>query len=391
MTHLAKALIWLFVFVVPWENVVVIQGVGTAAKLLGFLAGGVGLVAVLLRGRVRHHPFLWAGLLFVAWAWASLLWSVDQPNTIKRALAYTQLWFMAWLVYQYGGRVFLSNLLVAYVLGAWVSALLTVWAYMQGLEVTHQRYAAEGFDPNDLSCFLSVAIPMAAYVGFRAKNLAIRALFLAYIPFSLLAVFLTASRTGAVAATIALLFVLYYLRSLNWKRSLPAVVLLGLAVLFALRQVPPESLSRIGSLVAELMEGTLNKRKIIWAAGLQVFCDHIILGVGAGTFRSAVAPLLGLPVAPHNVFLAVAVEMGILGLALWLLFVTLSCAGVLRLPSPERQVWGAVLLILAVSFLSLNFEWRKITWLVLALAASFGAAVRSQGKSERGEATTSRP
>src|SRR5690606_5486067 len=68
-----------------------IQGVGTAAKLLGFLAGGVGLVAVLLRGRVRHHPFLWAGLLFVAWAWASLLWSVDQPNTIKRALAYTQL------------------------------------------------------------------------------------------------------------------------------------------------------------------------------------------------------------------------------------------------------------------------------------------------------------
>ena len=30
MTHLAKALIWLFVFVVPWENVVVIQGVGTA-------------------------------------------------------------------------------------------------------------------------------------------------------------------------------------------------------------------------------------------------------------------------------------------------------------------------------------------------------------------------
>ena len=155
MTHLAKALIWLFVFVVPWENVVVIQGVGTAAKLLAF-CGRRGLSCSVTKGRVRHHPFLWAGLLFVAWAWASLLWSVDQPNTIKRALTYTQLWFMAWLVYQYGGRVFLSNLLVAYVLGAWVSALLTVWAYMQGLEVIHQRYAAEGFDPNDLSCFLSV-------------------------------------------------------------------------------------------------------------------------------------------------------------------------------------------------------------------------------------------
>jgi len=108
-------------------------------------------------------------------------------------------------------------------------------------------------------------------------------------------------------------------------------------------------------------------------AGVKVFAEHPILGVGAGAFRFAVEPLLGLAAAPHNVFLSIAVELGLPGLAIWLLFVVLSCIGVLRLPFPERQLWLVVLMVLALGFFSLNFEWRKTSWLMLAFAASFGA------------------
>lgn len=102
MDRLAKPLIWLFVFAVPWENVLILQGVGTSAKLLGLVAGGVGMIGVLAKARVRQHLFLWAGLLFVVWAWASLLWSLEQESTFQRALTYTQLWIMAFLEYSIG-------------------------------------------------------------------------------------------------------------------------------------------------------------------------------------------------------------------------------------------------------------------------------------------------
>lgn len=386
MTHLAKAFLWLFVFVVPWGNMCVLEDLGHIARVVGIVAGVVGVVAALLRGRIRHHPFLLAGLLFVMWAWISLVWSLDPQSTIWHAFVYSQLWFMAWLIYQFADWAYLNSLLRAYVLGAWIPVMGTFLAYFQGIEAAYQRYAAPGFDPNVLSIYLSLAIPLAVYLGLRAKSSMARAFYFAYVPFALAAVFLTASRAGALAVAVAFLFVLESLGTMRLRWRIAALALLGVGISWVLTQVPPESYARIATTWSEIREGTLNLRTVIWDAGLRVFADHFVLGVGAGTFGSAVEPLLGMRVASHNTFLAVAVEGGMIGLVLWLLFMGLAFAGVLRMPSPERQLWLVIWLVLLLAFMSLNFDLSRGSWLVMTLSVGFGVALLKGAKAEDGYA-----
>lgn len=360
-------MLWLFVFLVPWENVIVIPGLGTGAKLWGLATGVIGLSAVLLEGRVRFHPFLLAGLLFVAWGWASVLWSMEPKLSIERMLTYTGLWLMTCLAYHYGTP---SLMFQAYVYGAWVAVLATIQAYMQGIEVVYGRFAARGFDPNDLSFYLNLAIPMAAYFALRVSAAAIRILYLSYIPVAVIAVLLTASRAGALGLVVALLYVSYSFFVRNWKWRLAWIFLLIGTTGLVLAWVPQASLARIATLVPEVYGGTLNERLTIWTAASQVFTAHPLLGVGAGAFSYAVEPVLGEARAPHNVFIAIAVEEGIPGLILWLLLMVFPFANVLRLPRHERYLWLVLLMVLTLGFLSLNLEWRKVSWLMLAFAAA---------------------
>ncbi len=132
VSRLAMMMLWLFVFLVPWENVVVIPGLGLGAKLWGLATGVIGLSAVLLEGGVRFHPFLLAGLLFVAWGWASVLWSMEPKLSGERMLtyagplAYDLLGLPLWSSFSYVSSI---------CLWAWVAVLATIRAYMQGIEM----------------------------------------------------------------------------------------------------------------------------------------------------------------------------------------------------------------------------------------------------------------
>jgi|Deesub1362A_J573_1020465.scaffolds.fasta_scaffold02804_4 O-antigen ligase len=380
MSQLVRIMLWVFVFLVPWENIVVIPGLGTGAKLWGLVTGVVGLFCVLFKGKLRYHPFLLAGLLFVAWGWASVLWSIEPEQSLRRMFTYTGLWLMAWLIYHYGTEEFLTSLFQAYVLGACVAALATIQAYMHGVEVVYQRFAATGFGPNDLSFYLNLAIPFAAFLSFKSTASALKLVDFLYIPIASIAVLLTASRSGALGLAIAFLFVLYSFRVAKGKWRLAGLLLLAATAGIILTWVPQTSLARIATTVSEIHGGTLNERLIIWAAGSQVLAAHPFLGVGAGAFRQAVEPILGKAWAPHNVFLAVAVEGGIPGLILWLAFMTLPFVGVLRLPRYERRLWLVILAVLTLSFLSLNFEWRKVSWLMLAFATAYSMKMVPKGR-----------
>ena len=378
MIRLVKIMLWLFVFLIPWENVVVFPGLGTLAKAWGLSTGVICLFAILLKDKVRYHPFLIVGLLFVLWGWASVLWSINSELSVSRMLTYTGLWLMSWLIYHYGIDSFLFSLFQAYVLGAWVAALLTIHAYMHGMAVVYQRFGAKGFDPNDLSFYLNLAIPLATYLGFRASSARSMVFYLLYIPVAIIAILLTASRSGAFGLAVALLFVFYHLRGVTLGWRLAGILLFVGAAWAALTWVPQASLARISTLGAEVRGGTLNERLDIWAAGFQVFAAHPVLGVGAGTFSQAVESILGEPRAPHNAFLAIAVEGGLVGLCLWLFLITLPFLNVFKFPSHERWLWLFTLAVLVVSFISLNFEWRKVTWLILAFIIAHSTSQRSK-------------
>src|SRR3989442_955726 len=74
--------LWCFVFVLPWDVLTNLPVVGSIPRLVGLAASAVGVLYILARWRVR--PLSWFhmfAVLFVLWAGATSLWSVDPEAT----------------------------------------------------------------------------------------------------------------------------------------------------------------------------------------------------------------------------------------------------------------------------------------------------------------------
>lgn len=384
--RLAWALLWLFVFSIPWQKSVGVAGLGTLSHLLGILAFAAGAAAALRRRSLRF-PNLALALAgaWVLWSAATYFWSVDPPATAGRALTFFQLWGMFWLVWdQCRSPRRQTHLLQAYVLGSVVASALGVLRYWQGHQTYYRRYTAPGFDPNDFGLILALAIPMALYLSLRGKrSLRWTSLVaaLAIIP----GLLLTASRTALVVGIVGFGFALWTWRAASrWQRA--ASLLLLVVLLAGVFQFAPEhSRERLATLPTALAQGTLHNRTHIWKAGLKAFKRHPLVGVGAGAYPAAVRPWLGVPGLPghqyvaHNTFLSVLVEGGLIGFGLFALLSVTLMAFVFMMPPVERALWAVLPACWAVGVSTLTWEQYSPTWLIMALittewARSFRAA-----------------
>src|SRR5919202_706709 len=118
MNRLGYLAVCLLVFTIPWENVVLIAGVGTISRLFGFIALGLGVFAVLVSGRLRApSPFLWLAACFFAFGCLTLFWTIDRDATIQRVWKNIQLMALVWLIWEASGTwARRMGLLKAYVL-----------------------------------------------------------------------------------------------------------------------------------------------------------------------------------------------------------------------------------------------------------------------------------
>src|SRR5437867_3706548 len=97
MSKVAFSFLWCFVFFLPWDEVIHLPVWGSLPRVVGVVASVAGVLHIVARGRIR--PPSWfnvLGLLFVLWAGASSLWSIDPDATRGRFLSYLQLLLLAW-------------------------------------------------------------------------------------------------------------------------------------------------------------------------------------------------------------------------------------------------------------------------------------------------------
>ena len=99
---LAHIFTWMFVFAIPWQNMLVFPGLGTISKLLGAAAIGATLLLVVMRGRVRSITN-WhrVALLYFGWVVLSVFWAVsNQESVLRNILTYLQLALMIWVIWE---------------------------------------------------------------------------------------------------------------------------------------------------------------------------------------------------------------------------------------------------------------------------------------------------
>lgn len=369
MQAVARMAILVFVFTIPWENMVVISGIGTISRLVGMGAFGLGIMAFLLQPQFRNmQAFHGVFLAFVMYSAISYGWSLDQTLSIERIGSNLQLVLFVWLVWQFvlSEQHVLRNMQF-YVLGAMVAAIGTVSAYLSGVQVVYLRYSAEGFDPNELSIILAMAIPLAWYLSMRHSAAVLVWGNRLLIPVLLVAILLTGSRTGLVVASVGLLFLLSTLAHGSASSKVTVVLLLMLGAV-ALPQLIPDSIwARLSTLEEEIVDGTMNNRTTIWMAGLGVWLDHLAIGVGAGSFPAAVQLVLGSRAAPHNSFLSILVELGAIGFLLFTAIIFLVWKQLRTLSTLERHLYLSIFLILSLGLFTLTWEAKKPVWLLCSL------------------------
>jgi O-antigen ligase len=379
MTAVAYAALWVFVFTLPWQSVVVIMpGVSIVSRATGMLALGSALIMAVVTGRFRRwHAFHVAALLFVTWLVCLLFifqGAGDLPNTFW---TFVQLFLVLWMTWElapsWAQQV---NLLVAYVLGAHVAALDTIWVFRRAAGAL-TRYAAGGGDANDLAMTLALALPMAWYVGMTHPRSLVRWVCRAYLAIGLLAIGLTGSRGGMIATLVALMIVPLTMLRLSAGRRTVAIGMLVLAGTLAVVYVPERIVERLATVSTEVEGGSLSGRAKIWRAGLLAFVEKPVTGYGPGGFRGAVRPYLGSETqVAHNSYISVLVQEGLVGFLLYMTMVGLVWLAVLRLPTLERRFALVLLTTLAVAMLPLSWEDRKPVWFILAVLLGLSQAPR---------------
>ena len=385
-SRVAFSFLWLFVFTMAWENIVLIPGIGTVGRLVGLLAFGVGLLAVVDHGRVRNltaaHRWL---ALFVIWGCFTCLWSSSLERTQVEALTYLQLLAMIWIFRQLASSEQRQrSLMTAFVLGSYVSSFATYQTYQSGTTTAYHRYAAQGFNPGDLALLLALSIPFGLYLASTERNKLLVWVYRLHCGITLVAILLTAARGALIATGVALLMIPLSFMKWNLQQKF-AIGLMGLngAILISFI-VPMTSWTRLGTIGHEISQGTLNERRTIWTAGFEVFSEHPVRGIGLDAFAPAVQRRLytprelGVELVAHNTFLSVLVEAGIIGFSLFLAALVSLWRGIFRLEVAERNLWLVTFSVWTVGVMELTWEYRKPTWLLFGLLATAICSAKSR-------------
>jgi O-antigen ligase len=383
MRKLAFIFSLVLIFVIPWEGVIDIPGIGAAGSATLARVMGLGLAAFWLAMVVYTGNFRKPGLfhliflIFVLWNGLSVFWSANPKRSFSHTFTWIQLLLLSFILWDlFRTKKDLLAGLQVYVLGAYVAVGSAILNFFSGKQFyTHyDRYSAGDTNPDGFGFILALGIPLAWYLASTLdENKLSRLLKFVnyfYIPAALFGLALSGTRTALAASILGVLYGLVSLSRLRITTRIAIVFLLISVSLILLPNVQSlKSFQRFNTISAEITQGDLNSRTEIWQEGLDSFNEHPILGVGSNMYRS----INSFGKVAHNSFISVLVELGLVGLVLFGIILAITFVQAWELPKWDSIFWLTVLLVWTIGASTLSWEYRKSTWLFLTFLVAFGS------------------
>ncbi len=189
--------------------------------------------------------------------------------------------------------------------------------------------------PNPYAGYINMSLPIALSLMLLGRNWATRILAGTAAILLGAAEYLTKSNGGEIAITVAILFI--FIVGFPQLRKLAAAGGVGILVLIAalLAGVIPQRLtqpilSKLGLVAISFTSPSAQdystaERLAHWIAGINMFLDHPLTGVGIGNYGTAYAPyhvtiFVNSLDHAHNYYINTAAETGIIGLTTFVLF-----------------------------------------------------------------------
>jgi O-antigen ligase len=364
LTYLATLVM---IFVIPWEDSVSAVNIGSLSRLIGFAVAGLWFATIIIEGRIQKpHLFHILVLLFFIWNLMSMFWSLDTKGTLQRIITYSQLFILMliyWDVFQNTEKLVAG--LQAYILGAYVLVASTIYNFLLGKSAVayEGRYSATGVNAVDLALILMLGLPIAMHLFFIARGdvqgILQKVINFLFVPLSIFTIILTGSRTSLIAVIPFGVFMIGT-RQIKINQKVFIFITFFLASLFFFPFIPQTVIDRLGTIGDSIGEGDLGGRVNLWREGIAVLADHPVLGIGGGAIDYTIGA------AVHNTFISVAAETGFIGFALFLSILGLVIYKVVGMPGRTSGLWLAVFMIWVIGVLSLSWEFRKVTWMMLS-------------------------
>jgi O-antigen ligase len=394
LVYAGIALVNLPLGVALWVPLIFLEGI-PAFNLAGKAAGAIIAVAWLgsLYGRrdvvratiARHRRLLFLLMALLVWISLSLVWADDLALAAKDLWRwYVLLMIFVIVITTVTEERTLRWVLFAFIAGAVMSVVIgAADGSFTGTADGAARLEGGTGDPNYLAASIVAVSIVAVSMLALGIGLTARWAIAAALAILMIGLVMSGSRGGFLAAggaVIAAFFVFKYRR---------AYVLAATAVLVGIGALAFLNVPGAWERVTDFNDD--NGRSSLWTAGARMWEDQPVSGVGLNNFVVHSADYVREPGAlentelvverphvPHNTYLQVLAETGVIGLSLFILF----CAGCIRaaiLGARELESkgeWGlgtltrgiivATASVLAASmFLSAATD--KRLWLLLAL------------------------
>ncbi len=234
------------------------------------------------------------------------------------------------------------------------------------------------YDPNDLALIIVSNIPIAWFLLIIEKNIFKKIILVILILLSLYTLIITISR-GASLALISIIFVGLCSRLSNsiGRFAVKKIIAMLLLMVSFVSFAPDRYWERMRTIYEGEDQGS--GRLILWLRGLEMIADHPIFGYGVKNFNSVYGNKLKKEgfenqypkdrwspnawTTAHNSFLQVAVELGILGLFVFIgIFVT--CIISIR----KVQRWAV---LRKDDFMFSAAAYLRLSFIAFVVAASF--------------------
>ncbi len=342
----------------PAEGLLALSGFGWAASRL-------------VRGELPFapSPLSWPlGLLVLALV-PGIAVAPEPIGVIKVLVLWSAFFFVYQMVVVEGRREMVRTLLFVLAVSAAVVGVIAVIGAggaapdLQGAGDTATGRASGSFGhPNTLATFEALALPGALALGLAGPAI-LRPAALASFGAIFAGLALSLSRGGLLAVAGALLMML------AWAPFRRTVLVTGaIVVVLGFSGASPLGDTEEVQLLSQRLEsisysaGGVDPRFRLWEVTPQIIADHPVIGIGQNAFpvvAQRYGLLLGNSAATyqhaHNIALTIAVELGLIGLAI-LAWLVVALVRVLTLGYRRQKADRGLVLAVAAAFVALALQ-----------------------------------
>lgn len=369
-------------------------GAAGAVSVIFLCVGTIWLFAEPIAQRVPVPRFVWPVAAFVGAGALSILVAKNQIGATEDVIRFATLVVIVLVLNQLlTSERTLKHLLVAVYLSLGIPALVGAYqvATKTGFHVSASFSRVRGtFDhPNPFSIYLTMLIVMGVALVLKVERRSVKLLLFGAIGLCGVFLLLTYTRSAWIAMIAGLLVVAFY----EGKRLFP---IMGFAVVLVVMLVPSVAM-RFSDLSTETTQSGAAGNSLVWRfeywqQALQL-SENPVVGAGLRTVQAST----DVSKEPHNDFIRVYVETGLIGLSayLWFLF-SLGRSARRAIRNTRRPLEhsvavgfaGCLASFLLLSLVSNVISQLVILWYFLAFAVAAAAAPRLERKAVSLEAAS---